>query len=644
MTTEPTLTQAAGSGQLGASSGPAASLYVGDLHPEVTEAMLYEIFNQIGPVSSIRICRDAISRRSLGYAYVNFHSLSDGERAMEILNYTPIKGQTCRIMWSQRDPSVRKSGHGNIFIKNLDKSIDNKTLHDTFSSFGHILSCKVVGDKDGNSKGFGFVHFETQESAEMAIDQVNNMLIEGSQVFVGRHLTKKERQQQLESVRAHFSNVFIKNLDENFSEDQLKELFGQYGEIVSAVIQFDEGPEKKSKGFGFVNFANHEQAQRAVDGLNGRIVAGKEIYVGRAQKKSERIEELRRQFESMKLERLQKYQGVNVYVKNLVETVDEDRLRVEFGPFGTISSCKVMQDDTGVSRGFGFICYSSPEEAARAITEMNGRMLLGKPLYVALAQRREDRRAQLEAQFAARTQQLRYGPAAAGYYAAMPGAAMYPQAPALFVPHATQPYLPNRLGRPSSYQQQINPRVAYPANMPSQNVMSSNGGSVLNQQGAVTARQGMRPAFVRPSNFLPGYQQSISSNPQQLQSNFQLSNNSRRPVYAQSQGPNRPVSRYMGTNAPTTYQQRPLYQARPLNAASLAAAAPDQQRRMLGERLFPVVQTRHPELAGKLTGMLLEMNPADLLHLMESPEALHAKIDEAREVLRDHLSKVSNSS
>lgn len=93
------------------------------------------------------------------------------------MNFEPINGKSVRIMWSQRDPCLRKSGAGNIFIKNLDISIDNKVMFDTFSNFGNILSCKVAQDQNGNSKGFGFVHFECEQVANIAIQKVNGKKI-----------------------------------------------------------------------------------------------------------------------------------------------------------------------------------------------------------------------------------------------------------------------------------------------------------------------------------------------------------------------------------------------------------------------------------------------------------------------------------
>ena len=70
-----------------------ASLYVGDLAPEVSEGLLFDLFNTVGPVASIRVCRDAMLKRSLGYAYVNFHNQADAERALDTMNYTMIKGR-----------------------------------------------------------------------------------------------------------------------------------------------------------------------------------------------------------------------------------------------------------------------------------------------------------------------------------------------------------------------------------------------------------------------------------------------------------------------------------------------------------------------------------------------------------------------
>jgi RNA recognition motif-containing protein len=93
-------------------------------------------------------------------------------------------GKQCRITWSQRDPAKRKSGTGNIFIKNLDKSINSAALYDTFSAFGHIISCKVEVDNNGVSKGYGFVHYEAQEEADQAVAKVNGMMIADKIVYV----------------------------------------------------------------------------------------------------------------------------------------------------------------------------------------------------------------------------------------------------------------------------------------------------------------------------------------------------------------------------------------------------------------------------------------------------------------------------
>ena len=358
------------------------SLYVGELEASVNEAILFEIFSMIGPVSSIRVCRDAVTRRSLGYAYVNFLTSADGERALEQLNYTPIRGRACRIMWSQRDPNLRRSGQGNIFIKNLDEAIDNKALHDTFSAFGKILSCKVASNENG-SLGYGFVHYETNESAEAAIQHVNGMLLNEKKVYVGHHVSRKDRQAKIEAARAQYTNVYVKNLDPEVSQDEFQKLFEKYGPVTSAALALDA--EGKSRGFGFVNFEAHEHAAAAVEALNDSEFHGQKLYVGRAQKKSEREEELRKAYEAAKNEKLAKYQGVNLYIKNLPEEFDDERLQEEFASFGTVTSAKVMRAQTGASRGFGFVCYSAPEEANKAVAEMNGKMLENRPLYVAVS-------------------------------------------------------------------------------------------------------------------------------------------------------------------------------------------------------------------------------------------------------------------
>jgi len=373
------------------------SLYVGDLEPNVTESILFETFRKVGPVASIRVCRDSSTRRSLGYSYVNYHRVEDAERALDTLNYTLIGERPCRIMWSQRDPSLRKSGQGNIYIKDLHPTIQSQDLYDNFSQFGTILSCKVETELDGRSKGFGYVHFESVEAAKKAMEGVDGMEIEGKVVHVFDFQNKKQRLGSSLNV-PKFTNIYIKNLNPQISEKELENKFSEYGKITSIFLKKDNN--KMSLGFGFINYSTFEEAQKAVTMAHDTEIFGKKIYVAKAQKRAERLNELRKQFEQRKL----KYQESNLYIKNLDDQIDDQKLFELFSNYGKIISSKVMKDENNFSKGFGFVCFSTPEEAQKAMAE-NGKMHFTKPLYVNLAQRREIRTAQLQAQYAHRQMQ-----------------------------------------------------------------------------------------------------------------------------------------------------------------------------------------------------------------------------------------------
>merc|ERR1711957_640399 len=71
-----------------------------------------------------------------------------------------------------------------------------------------------------------------------------------------------------------------------------------------------------------------------------------------------------------------------------------------------------------------------------------------------------------------------------------------------------------------------------------------------------------------------------------------------------------------------------------LTAAQLAAAPAAVQKQMLGERLYPAIAKIHPQLAGKITGMMLEMDNSELLMMLESQAQMKEKVDEALRVLQ----------
>ncbi len=111
-------------------------------------------------------------------------------------------------------------------------------------------------------------------------------------VYVGQFIPRNERVPTVgkEGTR-RFNNCYVKNFGTTISEDELRQLFSEFGQIESARIMYTN--DGASRGFGFVCFTECDSAETAVKSLNGKVVDGRELFVGRAQLKSERKEELR---------------------------------------------------------------------------------------------------------------------------------------------------------------------------------------------------------------------------------------------------------------------------------------------------------------------------------------------------------------
>jgi polyadenylate-binding protein len=422
------------------------------------------------------------------------------------------------------------------------------------------------------------VHFENEECATKAIEETNGHNIAGKPVYVGHF----ERRTERATGATKFTNVYVKNIPQDWDEIKFSEVFGQFGKVTSVALR-QAGDKHSGLKYGFVNFETHEEASHAVEGGNQLEFNGQKLFCDRFQKRNERMSLLGKLYEERRREKVEKFKNLNLYVKNLDDDVDEAKLRELFAPFGDISSCVIMRDEKG-SRGFGFVCYSNADDANKALESLNGQVVGSKPLYINRAQRKEERRAQLEHSFMAgqRLQQVAMYfppnmPMQPPFMQMQPQFRRISQAPMQGVPmrYPTSYFPPNAGGRGGS-----RGRGAIPQGM-------SRGGYA--PQGMSRGRGGMRGGV--PQNRYPREQ------PQQVM-------------------------------PPQT-----MMPSQELSASMLASATPEVQKQILGERLYPLVFKENQKLAAKITGMFLEMETSEILTLLEMPSELHSKIQEALLVL-----------
>lgn len=372
------------------------SLHISDLDKSVNESNLYDLFSQFGVVISIKLCRDAVTKESLCHAYVNYPEKEFAVNALEQLNFSEINGKQCRITWAIKDLDGLKNNESNVYVKHLSPDVDDAGFYAIFKTFGEIVSSKIQYDSEGKSKGFGFVQYKDKQSAENVISAMNGVELEPGYVLsVCAHMTKEQRDAKIQSIKNGFTNVFFKNVGAEGSDEEIKKMFSDIGEVLSFTVS---RREKSPVVYGFCNFAKHEDAVKAVESLNNVEFKGFKMFVSRAQKSYERKAELKRAHDKAIQERNEKYRDCNLFVKNIPKSFKNDKLKELFAPYGEIVSCKISTAGED-SLGHGFVLFSKKEEAAAAIEALNGTTIEQKDLYVGLFQNRADRSNMLNREF-----------------------------------------------------------------------------------------------------------------------------------------------------------------------------------------------------------------------------------------------------
>mmetsp|Transcript_35235 Transcript_35235/g.64389 ORF Transcript_35235/g.64389 Transcript_35235/m.64389 type:complete len:440 (-) Transcript_35235:51-1370(-) len=335
---------------------------------------------------------------------------------------------------SKRKQKDRAEPGCNIYVYYVPAKWDTEALQSCFAHYGDVVSCTVIKKETGESKGFGFVGFDSVEAARTAI-----LGMDGFPTEEGKFLSVRPKKGEEDMIapknylypppgrvdtgpsggRAPAgANIYVYNLPVEWDEGHFYRHFIHYGQITSITIMRKEDTGD-SRGFGFIGFEQPSSAVRAVQGMNGfEARAGKPLLVSIKKGEEEAAEVFMKlllltdamQKEDVSEERLKELaeapviqqQGpqqvksslqavppdANLFVLHIPEQWTDEDLRRYFDPFGKILSIAVVRNSDGASKGYGFVGYARPHDAAEAIRCMNGTKVGKNTLIVKL---KEDR-------------------------------------------------------------------------------------------------------------------------------------------------------------------------------------------------------------------------------------------------------------
>lgn len=163
-----------------------ATIYCGNLDERVKDEMLFELMLQVGPVVNVHVPRDRVMNQHQGYGFTEFLTERDAEYAVKIMNQVKLFGKPMRVNKASSDKKQISDIGAELFVGNLDLMVDERILYETFSRFGTLVKPPTISrNEDGRSKGFGFVSFDNFESADAAIESMDNQFLSNESISVG---------------------------------------------------------------------------------------------------------------------------------------------------------------------------------------------------------------------------------------------------------------------------------------------------------------------------------------------------------------------------------------------------------------------------------------------------------------------------
>ncbi|CAH9111234.1 unnamed protein product [Cuscuta epithymum] len=277
--------------QQGGSNGENRTIWIGDLHNWMDEDYLRSCFSSTGELASIKVIRNKQTGFSEGYGFVEFCSHAAAEKILQSYSCMamPNTDQPFCLNWATFSMGEKRSNNGSdlsIFVGDLAADVTDTLLLETFSSkYPSVKAAKVVIDANtGRSKGYGFVRFGDDSERLQAMTEMNGAYCSSRAMRIGAATPRKSSgYQQQHPSPGGYSNgspaygsqsdgdsssnttIFVGGLDPNVSDEDLRQPFLQYGEIVSVKIPL-------GKGCGFVQYAQRNDAEEALQKLKGLVI------------------------------------------------------------------------------------------------------------------------------------------------------------------------------------------------------------------------------------------------------------------------------------------------------------------------------------------------------------------------------------